>query len=525
MPHPFTRRRFLAGVGAAGGSAALYQAAIGMGLIPAVSLAAPRSRLQPLAGERKRSVVILGAGISGLACAYELERAGYDCTLIEASHRVGGRVLTLRSGDRVDEMGHPQVCQFDDHPDLYFNAGPARIPAHHRLVHHYCRELGVALEVFINENRQAYVHDPAAFGGRPVRMRDFVADARGFMTELLAKAPNRAEFDASFSQEDAERLFEFLRAYGDLDEKGMYRGTRRAGYAAGGMMGPPVLKEPLDIRQILKHYFWRERMHWGEGEDQYAPMMQVVGGSDNLVKAFVAQIKSPIILEAPVQAVQLLEGGVSVIYSQQGENRRIHADYCLTNIPSHLLAGIHNNFPAEYRNALGQIQPGKLLKIGFQMSRRFWEDEGIYGGISWTAQQVEQIWYPSHGHNGAKGVMLGAYVFDQKTTEELARLTPEERIKTAIKQGAAIHPDYGKYVENGVTIPWHRMNYMMGCGAATEYHERQAWFKTLQSPAGRHYLTGDQVSYHPGWQEGALSSAHFALAHLNERARAEGSHA
>ena len=522
MPKPFTRRQFLARVGAAGGSAALYQAALSIGLIPAVSAAAPRAQLQPLPEGRRRSVVILGAGISGLVCAYELERAGYDCTIIEASHRIGGRVLTLRSGDRVDEMGHPQTCQFDDHPDLYFNAGPARLPAHHRLVHHYCRELGVALEVFINENRQAYVQDPDAFGGQPVRMRDFVADARGCMTELLAKAPNRAEFDAAFTPEDGERLFAFLRAYGDLDEKGMYRGSGRAGYAAGGMTEPPVLKTPLDFRQILKHEFWREQMHWGESEAQYAPMMQVVGGSDNLVKALAAKITSPIILEAPVQMVQLLEDGVAVIYNHQGENRRIQADYCLNNIPSHLLAGIHNNFPAEYRNALGQIQRGKLLKIGFQMSRRFWEDDDIYGGISWTAQQIMQIWYPSHGHNSAKGVVLGAYVFDQETTEALARLTPEERIRVAIRQGAAIHPDYGKYVENGVTVPWNRMNFMMGCGSAGEYHERQAWFKTLQSPTGRHYLMGDQVSYHPGWQEGALHSAHFAMAHLDGRVRTEG---
>ena len=271
MNRPVSRRQFLARVGAVGGSAAVYQAAVGLGLVPATSLAAPLASLRPLKEGQRRSVVILGAGVSGLVCAYELERAGYDCTLIEASHRLGGRVLTLRAGDLVDEMGNQQICRFDDHPSLYFNAGPARIPAHHRLVHHYCKTLEVPLEVFVNENHQAWVQDPNAFGGKPVRMREFMADARGFLTELIAKSPNRAEFEAAFGEADAVRLFEFLRIYGDLDAKGRYRGSERAGYASGGWLEAPSLKTPLDFKQILNAKFWREAMHWGELSDQAAP--------------------------------------------------------------------------------------------------------------------------------------------------------------------------------------------------------------------------------------------------------------
>ena len=521
MNNPVSRRQFLSRVGAVGGSAAVYQAAIGLGLVPAASLAAPRARLDALTGRQRRSVVILGAGLSGLACAYELERAGYGCTVVEASHRIGGRVLTIRAGDLVDEMGNPQICGFDDHPSLYFNAGPARIPAHHRLVHHYCKALGVPLEVFVNENYHAWVQDPNAFGGKPVRMREFMADARGFMTELIAKSPNRAEFEAAFSAADAERLFEFLRIYGDLDANGRYRGSGRAGYASGGWLEAPTLKAPLDFKQILNARFWREAMHWGEMSDQAAPMMQVVGGSDNLVKSFAEQIQSPILTQAPVQAINLAEDGVTVVYNHRGENKAIRADYCLNNIPAHLLAGIHNNFPAPYFAALGLVSWGKLMKIGLQMSKRFWEDEGIYGGISWTGQEIEQIWYPSHGYNGAKGVVLGAYTFEEETTEVFARLTPAERLQRAVEQGAAIHPKYASHVESGVSVPWNRMNHMMGCGSFDTDEERKRWFKILQGPAGRHYLMGDQISHHPGWQEGALSSAHFALAQLNERARAE----
>ncbi|MEA2733726.1 MAG: monoamine oxidase, partial [Humisphaera sp.] len=45
--------------------------------------------------KNNRSVAIIGAGFSGLACAYELMSAGYDVTVIEARERLGGRVLSF----------------------------------------------------------------------------------------------------------------------------------------------------------------------------------------------------------------------------------------------------------------------------------------------------------------------------------------------------------------------------------------------------------------------------------------------
>src|SRR3954453_14545210 len=43
----------------------------------------------------KKKVIVMGAGIAGLACAYELRRRGHDVTVLEASGRAGGHVRTL----------------------------------------------------------------------------------------------------------------------------------------------------------------------------------------------------------------------------------------------------------------------------------------------------------------------------------------------------------------------------------------------------------------------------------------------
>lgn len=512
-----SRRRFLHLVGAVGGSSAVYRAAIGLGLVPQVARA-NRPDLAPLAPDESRVVAILGAGISGLSAAYELTRRGYRVVILEASHRAGGRNLTVRSGDLIDETGNPQVCRFDAEPHLFFNCGPARIPGHHTALLGYCKELGVELTPFINDNRNAWVQDDAMFGGRPIRNREYVTDTRGFIAELVAKSLRPEQLTAPFTKGDYQQLLEYVRQFGELDERFKYRGSARAGAALHDYTKAMELKQPLDAQELLRSRFMYV-MSFGESDDQSAMMMEPVGGMDRVVAGFMRHVGRFVKTHAQVESIQLREAGVDIVYRQHGERHQLKADYCLNCIPLQLLAGIENNFPADYAAGFSQIQRGKLFKIGFQMKERFWEDEGIYGGISWTMQDITQIWYPAHGIHRAKGVLLGAYTFDDAVGERFARMTHAERLELAIRQGERIHPKYRQYVEQGISISWHRMNHMLGCSSRWTEELLAQWFKRLQAPVGRHYLMGDQLSYHPGWQEGAIHSAFHAVADIDRRVR------
>jgi monoamine oxidase len=179
------RRGFINLVGRHGGAAALYTTLRAMGVVaPPVSYRA-LTPPPPNSGRGIR-IAVLGAGIAGMSAAHELRKAGYDCTVLEARDRPGGRIWTLRGGDAIAEIDSTQRVAWDRQPDLYFNAGPARISQHHPAMLAYCRELRVPLEVLVNDNRAALLQDDAAFGGEPQLARRVAADTRGGIAALAA---------------------------------------------------------------------------------------------------------------------------------------------------------------------------------------------------------------------------------------------------------------------------------------------------------------------------------------------------
>lgn len=190
-------------------------------------------------------------------------------------------------------------------------------------------------------------------------------------------------------------------------------------------------------------------------------------------------------------------------------------------------------------------------KVGWQAPRRLWQgspitdkhDPGhgetllsvpdsevgvvpIFGGISWTDDDIVQIWYPSCDYHGELGILTGAYNFSY-TAYEWGKLSVQQRLDRARAGARRFGEAFGDGLSDGVAIAWQNMAYIKGGWAQWHTLGDRAveHFNVLIQGSGIYgddgvesdptfFIVGDQVSSLPGWQEGAIASALNALSRV-----------
>ncbi len=521
---PPTRRQLLTRIGITAGSAAMYQAMTRMGHAAGTDFRSPPT----LTGARSgTTVLVLGAGLSGMLAAYELRRAGYSVRILEYQNRSGGRNFSLRGGDTLTELGGAtQKVGFS--PGNYINPGPWRIPYHHQALLHYCRAFGVALEPFIEVNHNSLLHSTQAFGGTPQRYRDIMTDFNGQTAELLAKAVNQHHLDDVVGADERHDLLEAMQGWGLLDSDYAYKSSGkvslRRGWSkaqGGGPDGAPVPSQPLPRAEVLKSGLW-QWLAFNMNYEMQTTMFQPVGGMDMIGKAFARQVEGLVTHNIKVTRIEQDEHGVDVTYDDNNHGGAVghaHADYCVCTIPLAVLSQIDVQARTPLRQAIQAVPYESSVKVGLEFNRRFWEeDEQIYGGISFTDQPMSQISYPSHGYfSNGPAVVLGAYMFGA-AAYDFAGKTPQERVQAALAQGTVLHPQYPKEFRTGVGVAWSRMPWTLGCCAMWSEESRRRHYKDLTEMDRRLVLAGEHASYVGCWQEGALLSSLAAITQLHQRA-------
>lgn len=492
-----------------------------MGLLAEPAGSSASFHLPPEVGKRKK-VVILGAGIAGLVSAWELGKAGFDCTVLEARRTPGGRNWSVRRGTKIEFTdGTVQHCTFDE--GLYLNAGPARIPSIHQTMLGYCRELGVAMEVEVNVSRSALLMSDSAFAGHPIEQREAINDTRGHVAELLAKAIRRGALDEEINAEDRERILAFLRSFGDLRADYRYLGSSRAGLrqlpGAGDVEEEG--REPLPLHSLLDASFWRG-LAQEETFDQQATMLQPVGGMDRIPYAFAQRLGKTIKYGCPVTEIRKTENGVRVVYSERGVTRSMEASYCICTLPLSVLKSVKHDFSVPVTAAINEVSYVAAFKIAWE-SRRFWEqDANIYGGISWLTQgpislensALANLWYPSAGLLSEKGILVAGYGTEAGAFGAL----PGVDAKLAASRAAVekVHPGRGQELTKPVYVSWQKIPFSLGSWVRGDRYFEGPYKQFLQ-PDGPVYFAGDFCSHLTVWQEGAALAAQRAAQMIVER--------
>ena len=191
------------------------------------------------------------------------------------------------------------------------------------------------------------------------------------------------------------------------------------------------------------------------------------------------------------------------------------ADYCVSTIPLPVLSGIQKDLSPPVQSAIAASVYDSAGRIGLQFRRRFWEqDDDIYGGRSWTDQEIGQILYPSHGFGGSKGVLVGFYLDFKRTMSERP---PAERQRLALEQGARIHPQYTTQFETAFSVSWPRVPWNRGSWRSESPAALQA-LAPLRQPDGRVHFAGDYMTSLSSFMQGAFDSAREVATAIHKRA-------
>ena len=252
-------------------------------------------------------------------------------------------------------------------------------------------------------------------------------------------------------------------------------------------------------------------------------MLQPVGGMDRIAAAFASRLRPMIRLNAEVKQIRRTgEHGARVVYRDRrtGAETAIEAPFVLITVPLSVLAPIDNDFSSRHKAAIaagaGDYVPA--AKVAFEAKRRFWEeDEHIYGGISWTSQDITQMWYPSTDFHGRSGIVVGAYIWTTEIGEKFAALGRQERIRLALAQGEKLHPKYRSDVGKGVAVAWAKVPFNRGAWCEWSEEAKRNAYPVLLEPDGPFLFAGEHVSNLPGWQEGAMLSAYKAIEAISAR--------
>lgn len=511
-----SRRDFLTKTGKA--SFAAYPAMLALGMLKAAP--AHAFHLPPTAN--RKHVLIIGAGLCGMTTAYELQKLGYKCTILEARNRSGGRCFSVRAGTTTQEVDSPlQTATFDE--GQYFNAGPSRIPHHHQLTMHYCRELGVPIQVYNNVNEASYFFSEGkgSLSNKKIRVGEVHADVRGYMAELLAKAIDQNKIDTALTKEDTQKVVEYLRAEGGLNIDKLYKASDRRGFAeplgagekAGRIADPNKLADILQSGLMSPDFYnVNEYVH-----ELQMTLFQAVGGMDAIPKALEKKLPGIIHFESVVSNIENTDSGVTVLYKEKGVEKKLTADLCVCTIPLPVLGNINNNFSGDVSRAIDYIPYIQTGKIGLQFKRRFWEeDENIFGGITHTNNDLTQIFYPSYDYLGKKGVLIGYYNFNDKA-DRVGKLNLAQREKFALEKGRLIHPQYDTEFEKSFSVSWHKTPYSMGGWALYTTESRKTQYKALLQPDKNVYFAGEHLTYLNAWMAGAFESARKTVEDIHVR--------
>ena len=440
---------------------------------------------------RPKKVIIIGAGLAGLAAAYELLKAGHDPIILEAQQRVGGRIYTMREPFARG---------------LYGEAGAMRIPRAHKLTLAYIEKFGLHTCDFVMGNPEAHVY----IGG--VRRRLVEVQENPYLLGFETSDKEKGKISGHYWEETIRPLVEKIEKEGETgweqinkeyDQYSVREFLELNGWSEGmiEMFGLLNNQEAMMNSSFLE--LFRE-----DGGNYYTNMCQIEGGADNLPHAFLPELGSRIRYGAKMIAIDQTPDEVIIHYQTHAGRSKVTGEYALVTVPFPVLRHVEvlKPFSRPKQRAIRQLHYDASAKIFFQTRRRFWEtDDGIYGGGTVTDLPIRNLYYTDYGKDTGRGILLASYTWSEDA-QRWGSLSPRDRIVQALENVAVIHPQILEEFEVGASHMWHDDEFAGGAFALFDPGQQTLLHEEIIRPEGRIHFAGEHASLYHAWIQGAFES-------------------
>lgn len=523
-------------------------------------------------------VIILGAGLAGLCAAHTLEEIGHTVTIVEASDRVGGRVLTLRDGFSSG---------------LYAEAGAAFIPGYHTYTVGYALAFGLTLVPLATAglaldylNGQIVDCDGKAGCVWPVKLNDFEKSTSPLewlhkylhppLTAVLQTAPRSptwpppaltaidalsyaALLKANGASDGAIQILRlgFSDLWGDgIDEASALLLLRDDAFSlAGDSPATPISGMPTHpARRRFRHRPASVTQPTGgapiatnsgapnsraansgapnssaptssavTGATALSPtgVYRLANGNDSLPQAFAARVKGEIRLNAPVTRVEQSATGVTVWMA--GNAAPLTGDRVVCTLPFSTLrdVAIDPPFPAQKASAIDELLYTSVTRVFLEFTSRFWLAQQLSGVASTDLPDSEGGQIPGFWiEDATDGQTTELGILDCYITGEWARrltvMDEATRVSLTLDQVEKVFPGARSfYAGRAMSQCWDASPWQKGDYCWFRPGQLSELAPVIPLSEGRIFFAGDHTSALPGWMQGALESGMRAAAEVN----------
>ncbi len=465
----------------------------------AVAIAAPTvaARAQSTGGKK---VLILGAGMAGLASGLALLRRGHDVTILEYQDRIGGRLLSVPLGD-----------------GMFTEAGGGHFRSNMPYVLAYVRRFNLPL-LSLNDGLPRYMIDGKVGEGANLATWPWPLSAEErqvTVSSMLNQYLYRAGLDSDTVLDARWPDDEGLDRLGNVTVGDLIRGVGASEAfckvldAHGGTFTSS--SQALGAIPDLAYHFGDQNL------------FRIQGGNSRLPLALAAAIgRDRFVLGSPVAKIdQSGQSGPHVRVATR-DGREFTGDAVISTIPFSVMGEVEvlPQWSARKARMFAEMEWDRTVKVIVKTRSPSWLSRNVHG---WPMAGGDRPWERVIDITGNEPGGFGSTFFYLNGTnaDAVLKLPRAERAAVVVDQFRRDMPDLFDEVVSMDSFAWSEQPWIRGSFGGPPIGG--GWMvKEWSVPEGRIHFAGDFTTLKTGWVEGAIESGLRAARQIDPEARPEG---